>query len=297
MVEYLIRMLRDDYAIATLSRGYKRKTKGFGIANESTTALEIGDEPMQFHLKFPEVTVAVGEERLEAIPQLLHDKPGTEIIILDDAFQHRTVRAGLNILLTEYKNLYTRDLPVPAGGLRDNKQSASRAQIIIVTKCPKGLTLNEKNAVTKELAPIKGQSIFFTEILYAKPYHLFTKAIAEITPGIEILLVCGIANPKLLQEYLVPLVQSYEMLRFPDHHVFSIGDLETIKKNFNEMPAQKKIILTTEKDGVRLQKFEAELQDLPICVIPIQHSFLFGEDGIFKTDVKKFVDSFAGKSE
>lgn len=297
MVEYLIRMLRDDYEIATLSRGYKRKTKGFGIANESTTALEIGDEPMQFHLKFPEVTVAVGEERLEAIPQLLHDKPGTEIIILDDAFQHRTVRAGLNILLTEYKNLYTRDLPVPAGDLRDNKQSASRAQIIIVTKCPQGLTLNEKNAVTKELAPIKGQSVFFTEILYAKPYHLFTKAIAEITPGIEILLVCGIANPKLLQEYLVPLVQSYEMLRFPDHHVFSIGDLETIKKNFNEMPAQKKIILTTEKDGVRLQKFEAELQDLPICVIPIQHSFLFGEDVIFKTDVKKFVDSFAGKSE
>lgn len=297
MVEYLIRMLRDDYAIATLSRGYKRKTKGFGIANESTTALEIGDEPMQFHLKFPEVTVAVGEERLEAIPQLLHDKPGTEIIILDDAFQHRTVRAGLNILLTEYKNLYTRDLPVPAGDLRDNKQSASRAQIIIVTKCPPGLTLNEKNAVTKELAPIKGQSVFFTEILYAKPYHLFTKAIVEITPGIEILLVCGIANPKLLQEYLVPLVQSYEMLRFPDHHVFSIGDLETIKKNFNEMPAQKKIILTTEKDGVRLQKFEAELQDLPICVIPIQHSFLFGEDVIFKTDVKKFVDSFAGKSE
>ena len=139
MVEYLIRLLKDEFNIATLSRGYKRKTKGFAIANEKTTALEIGDEPMQFHKKFSTITVAVGEERLVAIPQLLHDKPATEVIILDDAFQHRYVNAGLNILLTEYNNLFTRDFMMPAGDLRDVKSSKIRADIFLVTKCKNNL--------------------------------------------------------------------------------------------------------------------------------------------------------------
>jgi len=135
MTEYLVRLLKKDYKTATLSRGYKRKTTGFAIADEDTTALEIGDEPMQFHQKFPDVTIAVGEERIVAIPQLLHDRPETEVIILDDAFQHRQVRAGLNIILTDYSNLYTRDLILPAGDLRDVRSSSKRADIIIVTKC------------------------------------------------------------------------------------------------------------------------------------------------------------------
>lgn len=139
MTEYLIELLQQKYAVATLSRGYKRKTRGFAIANTKTTALEIGDEPMQFHEKFPKVTVAVGEERFEAIPQILHERPKTEVIILDDAFQHRSVNAGLNILLTEYNNLYTRDFMMPAGDLRDVRLSSKRAQIIIVTKCKTGL--------------------------------------------------------------------------------------------------------------------------------------------------------------
>ncbi|MEO6730572.1 MAG: tetraacyldisaccharide 4'-kinase [Ferruginibacter sp.] len=292
MVEYLIRILRSEYAIATLSRGYKRKTQGFGIANENTTALEIGDEPMQFHLKFPEITVAVGEERLVAIPQLLHDKPGTEIIILDDAFQHRTVRAGLNILLTDYKNLYSRDLLIPAGDLRDVRQSAKRADIIIVTKCRSNLTVIEKEAIIEELDPLPKQSIFFTEIIYGDVYHLFSKKTFSISTGMEVLLVCGIANPKPLQEFLIPNVQTYDMLNFPDHHIFSIDDLEEIKKQFEKMPASNKIILTTEKDGVRLQKFENELKDFPIYVMPIQHAFMFNDESRFYDLVKSFVASF-----
>ncbi|MEI9958672.1 MAG: tetraacyldisaccharide 4'-kinase [Ferruginibacter sp.] len=173
MVEYLIRLLQNDFETATLSRGYKRKTKGFAIADTTTTALEIGDEPMQFHKKFPAVTVAVGEERLAAIPQLLQYKPNTNVIILDDAFQHRPVKAGLNIVLTAYNNLFTRDLIMPAGDLRDVKASMKRADIIIVTKCKTDLSIAEKNAIIKEIKPVANQTVFFTEIVYGTPYHLF----------------------------------------------------------------------------------------------------------------------------
>ena len=135
MVEYLLELLHPEYKIGTLSRGYKRKTEGYALANASTTALDIGDEPMLFHIKFPEVAVSVGEQRIEAIPQLLHDRPDLEAIILDDAFQHRSVNAGLNILLTEFSNLYTHDFFLPTGDLRDEWASAKRSQIIVVTKC------------------------------------------------------------------------------------------------------------------------------------------------------------------
>lgn len=292
MVECLIRMLGGDYKVATLSRGYKRKTKGFGIANEHTTALEIGDEPMQFHLKFPEITVAVGEERLVAIPQLLHDEPNTEIIILDDAFQHRSVKAGLNILLTEFKNLYSRDIFLPSGDLRDGRNSAKRAEIIIVTKCKNDLSKEESNQILLELKPASHQSVFFTEILYSESYHLFSKNILPISPELEVLLICGIANPKPLKDYLTTTVKEYDMLRFPDHHIFSIDDMEDIKKQFEKIPSSNKILLTTEKDGVRLQKFEKELKDLPIYVIPIQHSFMFDDTERFQKQVKDFVRSF-----
>ena len=147
MVEYLITILEHDYKVATLSRGYKRKTLGFAIADENTTALDIGDEPMQFHKKFSEVTVSVAEERLVAIPQLLHARPDTQVIILDDALQHREVKAGLNILLTEFTNLYTRDFILPAGDLRDVKSSRKRADIIMVTKCKSYLGDEEKNKI------------------------------------------------------------------------------------------------------------------------------------------------------
>ena len=292
MVEYLIRLLKDQFYTATLSRGYKRKTKGFGIADENSSALEIGDEPMQFHKKFPEVVVSVGEERLVAIPQLLHDRPQTQVIILDDAMQHRSVRAGLNILLTEYKNLYCRDFLMPAGDLRDIKSSAERANIIVVTKCNPLLTHEEKNNIIKELKPTKNQAVYFTEILYAQPYHLFTSQLANIGVNTDVLLVCGIANPKPLKDFLTKQVHTYDMLRYPDHHIFDSDDLEEIKKQFDKIKSANKLIITTEKDGVRMKKFESHLMDFPIYVMPIRHSFLFEEGTKFDERIKRFVQSF-----
>lgn len=297
LVEYLLRILKNDYAIATLSRGYKRKTKGFGIADENTSALDIGDEPMQFHLKFPDVTVAVGEERLVAIPQLLHARPKTEVIILDDAFQHRQVKAGLNILLTEYTNLYTRDFLLPAGDLRDIKSSSSRATVLIVTKCKHNLSEEERGLIIKELKPTPEQQVFFTEILYTNPYHLFTKKQITIAENTDVLLVCGIANPKPIKDFLTAHVNTYDMLRYPDHHIFDSDDLAEVKEQFFKMSSKNKIILTTEKDGVRLQKFERELIDLPLYVMPIQHSFMFNEGEKFYDIVTTFIESFKEKAE
>ena len=293
MVEYLVELLKDKYTIATLSRGYKRKTKGFGIADEQTTALEIGDEPMQFHQKFPDVTIAVGEERLVAIPQLLQEKPDTEVIILDDAFQHRQVQAGLNIILTEYKNLYTRDFLMPAGDLRDNKSSAKRADIILVTKCKQDLSEREKDALLKELKPGNHQRVFFTQIEYGTPYHMFNKASIQLQPETEILLICGIANPKPIKELLNKLVHTYEMIRYPDHHIFNMDDLSDIEKQFSKLSARKKIILTTEKDAVRLQKFKQELLEFPIYILPIKHSFLFDQANEFNRLVEAYIQPFA----
>ena len=292
MTEYLVRLLKNNYKTATLSRGYKRKTKGFAIADKNTTALEIGDEPMQFHQKFQDLVVAVGEERLVAIPQLLHDRPDTQVIILDDAFQHRTVKAGLNILLTDHSNLYTRDLVLPAGDLRDVRSSAKRADIIIVTKCNTDLTEEEKNSIIEEIKPVQGQSVYFTGISYGQPYHLFSRQEITVTPDYGILLVCGIANPGPLKEHLTKHADSYDMLRYADHHIFHSNDLRDIRQHFEKISSDKKIVLTTEKDAVRLQKFATELNEFPIYVVPIQHFFLFNGAGEFDDRVLKFIRSF-----
>ncbi len=291
MVEYLIKLLQPYYQTATLSRGYKRKTKGFAIADDTTTALEIGDEPMQFHNKFPNVAVAVGEERMVAIPQLLHDRPFTEVIILDDAFQHRPVKAGLNIVLTAFNNLFTRDLMLPAGDLRDVKASIKRADIIIVTKCKTNLTENEKNDLVKEIKPLSNQTVFFTAINYSKPYHLFSKQVGNVSIEANVLLVCGIANPRPLKDFLITHCKSFDMLRYADHHIFNTDDLEDIKKQFGKLPIANKIILTTEKDAVRLIKFKQELKDYPIYILPIEHYFLFNESTAFNNLVMGFVKS------
>lgn len=292
MTEYLIRLLKDDFKIATLSRGYKRKTKGFAIADADTTALEIGDEPMQFHQKFTDVAVAVGEERVVAIPQLLHERPETEVIILDDAFQHRQVQAGLNIILTDQSNLYTRDFILPAGDLRDVRSSSKRADIIIVTKCKPGITQAEKEKIIAEINPKPNQSVYFTGIVYKKPYHLFTKEMIDIAHDYGILLVCGIANPKPLKAHLTKHADSYDMLRYPDHHIFHSNDLNEIKNQFEKINSDKKVVLTTEKDAVRLEKFAKELTDFPIYVVPIEHTFLFNEEDKFKNEITAFIKRF-----
>lgn len=295
MTEYLVRLLKTKYNVATLSRGYKRKTKGFAIADENTTAIDIGDEPMQLHKKFPDITVAVAEERIVGIPQLLQEKPQTKVIILDDAFQHREVKAGLNILLTEYQDLYTRDFILPSGNLRDVKSSSKRAQIIIVTKCKSHLNQEEKEDIIHELHPLDYQQVFFTKIEYASPYHLFTKEIKFLEPDCDILLICGIANPTPLQEMLTTYTDTYEMILFKDHHIFTTDDLEEIKKKFSEMASQNKIILTTEKDGVRLAKYESELKNLPVYIIPMRHKFLFEEEAQFESAVISFIEESTAK--
>jgi tetraacyldisaccharide 4'-kinase len=292
MTEYLIRLLKNNFKTATLSRGYKRKTVGFAIANEETTALEIGDEPMQFHQKFPDVTIAVGEERIVAIPQLLHQRSDTEVIILDDAFQHRQVKAGLNIILTEYANLYTRDFILPAGDLRDVRSSSKRADIIIVTKCKADLTEFEKKNIIAEIDPASNQQVYFTSIVYGKAYHLFTKEIIDIEHDYGILLVCGIANPRPLKAHLTKHTDSYDMLRYPDHHIFHSNDLQDIRQQFKKIKADKKVVLTTEKDAVRLEKFEQELKDFPVYVIPIENQFLFNEADKFNIAITDFIKSF-----
>ncbi len=297
MVEFLLELLQNQYTLAVLSRGYKRKTRGFALANESTTALEIGDEPMQFYRKFPKVTVAVGEERIVAIPQLLHDRPATEVIILDDAFQHRYVRAGLDIILTDANNLFTRDWFLPTGDLRDTKSSCQRAHIIIVTKCREDLSVKEKEEIIKEINPLSHQYVFFTTIDYGIPYHISTKVQKPLDDRTEVLLISGIANPKPLKKYLYNNAESYSEILYNDHHIFSIDDWKDIGKRFNAITSDNKIVLTTEKDAVRLFKFNQSLNDYPLYVLPITIRFLFDQQAEFAEIISKFISGFQDKKE
>jgi tetraacyldisaccharide 4'-kinase len=298
MVEYLVSILEKKYKTATLSRGYKRKTKGFLIASEKSSACEIGDEPMQIHKKFPEITVAVAEERVIGIPQLLFSKPETEVIILDDAFQHREVAAGLNILLTDYYNLYSKDFLLPAGNLRDNKKSSERADIIIVTKCKSNLSEAEKISVINELNPKTDQQIFFTTIKYEKLYHVFSGDIYNLEESrTDVLLVCGIANPKTIEAELQSKSASLKMLRFKDHHIYDSLDVKKIKAEFSKIDSSKKIVITTEKDVARLSAFENELKNLPVFVLRMSHQFLFDEEKKFENLIFGYVDANRKQSQ
>lgn len=292
MVEYLVMHLKNRYKVATLSRGYKRKTIGYALASNQTTAIDVGDEPMQFHRKFPDVPVAVGEQRVLAIPQLLHDKPETEVIILDDAFQHRAIKAGFNILLTDYNNLFTRDFYLPTGDLRDLRSSYKRADIIVVTKCRPDLSEEEREEIKREIDPLPHQMIFFAAISYGSIYHIIRNHIGVIDEDTEVLLITGIANPKPLKKYLEDHIQTYQMMHYNDHHIFSIDDWRDIKKRFEGIQEEKKIIITTEKDAMRLQKFAQEIDGMPFYVLPIQHKFLFNESDKFIQFIIEFIENF-----
>jgi tetraacyldisaccharide 4'-kinase len=292
MVEFLVLHLKSRFRVATLSRGYKRKTKGYALANENTTAIDIGDEPLQFYKKFPDVPIAIGEERIVAIPQLLHDRPETEVIILDDAFQHRAIKPGFNILLTDCGNLYTRDFFLPTGDLRDDRSSCKRANIIIVTKCRHDLSEEEKESLLKEIGPQPHQQLFFSCISYGAPYHISHRNFYSLDGETEVLLVSGIANPKPLKAFLEEKIHTYYMMDYNDHHIFSIDDWKDIKKRFAAIDAQKKIVLTTEKDAMRLLKFSTEIDGMPFYVIPIEHKFLFGGKPQFLATVSQFIENF-----
>ena len=281
MIEYLIRLTKDTYKVATLSRGYKRKTTGFLVANAQTTASDIGDEPLQFYSKFgEEVIVAVEAERTVGIEALRNLPNSPEVILLDDAFQHRKVTAGFNILLTPYHDLYVNDFMLPAGNLREPVSGAKRAAIIVVTKCPQEVSESEMLQIEQKLRPKTYQNVFFTTISYAKTIHTKTEKIALTSlKDEEFVLITGIANPKPLLQYLNDQGLLYSHLKFPDHHHFSESDIKTIKQKTGN-----KRILTTEKDFMRLQGSLESLYYLPITV-----SFLAEED-VFQTKVKTFIE-------
>jgi len=288
MVEYLIQLLKDAFKTAVVSRGYRRKTKGFLIANEDSTANDIGDEPQQFHVKFPNVTIAVGEQRATAIQQLMYVHPETELVILDDAFQHRAIEAGLNILLTEYGNRFTKDWYLPAGSLRDLKKNYKRADVIVITKCPESISEVVRQDILKELRPTTTQTIFFTCIQYGQAYDIFTRKEERLDLLDSMVLVTGIANPAPLLEYLKPLKANLQHIGFADHYDFSETDIKGILEKLAVTKGAQKKIVTTEKDAMRLRQWP-QMQLQPVLAIPIQHRFLFGEAKAFNEMVKKYV--------
>ncbi len=296
MVDYLVSLLKHQYHVATLSRGYKRRTKGYILAGSQSSAVEIGDEPMQFYLRHQEIAVAVGEVRIEAVPQLLFDKPSTEVIILDDAFQHRAITPGFNILLTDYSNLYTRDFYLPTGDLRDNVSSAKRADVVMVTKSPGNLDVNNAEVIRSEISPLPHQRLFFTSITYGLLYHIISLTPRTFSKSTEVLLVCGIANPEPLTNYLNEQTNSYDAIYFNDHHIFSIDDLKEIRNRFEKLQGTDKIVVTTEKDAVRLVKYRQELRDLPFFVLPISIRFLFGDKDKFNNLIANFIRDFRHKN-
>jgi len=246
MIEYLIRLLKSNYKVATLSRGYKRNTKGFFIADENASALKIGDEPFQLHQKFKDVIVSVDGDRQNGIAKLLDLQESPEIILLDDAFQHRKVKAGLNILLTTYDKLYIDDFMLPTGNLREPKSGAKRAQIIVVTKCPNDLNEEDKQKIIFKLKLLSTQEVFFSSIKYSET--IYSSKINKLLLNLKqekFILVTGIASPKLLLNYLKSNGYNYEHLNFTDHHNFTDNELKMLNK--------KPLILTTEKDYMRLK--------------------------------------------
>lgn len=269
MIELLVSFLKDDYKIAVLSRGYKRKTTGFREVLLNNSVEEVGDEPLQFKQKFPEITVAVCEDRQSGIERL-HE--AAEVILLDDAFQHRKVKASLNILLTSFDKLYSNDCMLPAGNLREPKYGAQRAQIIVVTKCPDDIEASKMEAIKRELKPKPYQEVYFSKIGYSGRI----KNIADSKPLVflkdkKFLLVTGIANPKPLVEHLKNKGLDFETRSFPDHHNFSATEIQQLEKH--------ELILTTEKDFMRLQALADKTE---LYFLAIKTVILNDTEGDFK---------------
>jgi len=291
MVEHLIRLLAQEFKIATLSRGYGRNTRGFRIANENDSAATIGDEPFQIYKKFRgQVHVTVGEDRAYAIPMLLQEREDTTAVIMDDAYQHRSVIPGLTILLTEYQNPFYNDFLLPVGRLREAKSGADRADVIVMTKCPDHLSEDEVMEIEHHIHQYSAKPVFFSKIRYAEPV-VFGNADAMLTK--QVILVSAIANSHILEEYVR---KSYSLVRhfsFRDHYVITAGDLADIAAVVKKYPAGEVCILTTEKDMVKLKRKElaGQVSQLPIFYLPIETEFIRnGKD--FDTLVLSFLRSF-----
>jgi tetraacyldisaccharide 4'-kinase len=268
--EYLIRLLGSQFKLATLSRGYGRSTSGFRYVTPLSLASESGDEPLQFAKKFsPSLIVAVDENRKEGIDRLLTDHPEADVVLLDDAFQHRQVQAGLSILLTDYTRPYYADFVLPAGNLREPRSGARRADVVIVTKCPDHLPSEEKAEICLRIGK---PHVFFSTIRYEGLVGIMDKQ-EKAFPGEEggVLLVTGIANSTPLQSWIRSKVSTLKVMDFPDHHAYVEEDLLKMRKVFEAMSKKNNIIVTTEKDAMRLNQpnFINLIQDLPFYYVPI----------------------------
>lgn len=275
MIEYLIRLFLESYHTAVLSRGYGRKTKGFFLAEPDCSALELGDEPYQFYRKFKNLDIAVDEKRVRGIETLRELKPDLELVLLDDAFQHRHVKAGLYILLTAFDNLYVDDFLLPTGDLRERKKGADRADLIVVSKCPQTLSKIERLEIIKKIAPKKHQEVFFSSIAYDDQIYAndHTIQLNELEQW-KILLVTGIANPKPLLAFLQKNKLDVEHIKFADHQFIGDKDQRRIASRFDSIKDKNKLILTTEKDFVR----NFLNTTLPIYYLPIKTNMLEGEN-------------------
>ncbi|SHG12246.1 lipid-A-disaccharide kinase [Flavobacterium fluvii] len=273
-IEYLIRLLSPNYQIATLSRGYKRQSEGFLLADSTSNAAILGDEPFQFYTKFNTIQVAVDADRKNGIEQLLSQEEKPAVILLDDAFQHRKVKAGFYILLTSYGDLYSDDYMLPTGNLRESRSGAKRANVVIVTKCPPTLSLEEQNKIKIQLQLDSSQELYFSYIDYDDSVYSGDKILkVDEIKNVDKLLLAGIAKPEPFFRYLQD--EKEGCLTYPDHHHFTENDLLEIKNK-----AQNKIIITTEKDFVRLKEGIPKDQ---LFYLPIRSSFFSGSENFDKT--------------
>ena len=293
-VEYLIRLLQDKMKVAVLSRGYKRKTRGFVLANENTTMPEIGDEPFQMHQKFPNIYVAVDAKRVRGIETLQSEEEtkDVDVVLLDDAFQHRYVKPGINILLVDYHRLIIYDKMLPAGRLREPLSGKSRADIVIITKCPKDLKPMEFRVLTKAMDLYPFQKLYFTCIDYDTPKGVFNdKQIAlDELKDYNVLLLTGIASPKQMEHDLKPMVKELHSLSFGDHHRFKGKDIDRINETFESLP-EPRIIITTEKDAVRLREADGFYESVKegMYELPIKVSFMLDQEEIFNEKIISYV--------
>lgn len=300
MIEYLIRLLKDRFKLATLSRGYGRKSKGFRIASPKDSAESIGDEPYQFYCKFgSEILVAVGEERAIAIPEILFNKEATELILLDDAYQHRKVERDLNILLTTFDRPFFSDFLLPAGRLREAASGAKRADVIVVTKCPQELSEQQKQYYSSRIKKYTRPEtpVFFGSIAYETSVPVFKNSF--LRPGGEGIIVSGLADASHFEAYAKKEYFIADHLSFNDHHHYTLGDAQQIKKHFDALEQKDKFILTTEKDMVKFLKPEIRsvLADLPIFYLPITTKILTQQaefEQIVINSIKKRKATLAG---
>ncbi len=300
-IEYLIQLLKYNYQVGTLSRGYGRKSHGFQVADQAATAAMIGDEPMLFHVKHPETLVAVAEERVIGIPRMLTMNPGLDVVLLDDAYQHRTIRAGLSILLTEYDAPFWRDHVLPRGWLREARKHYHRADIIIVTKCPPSLADADRQRMISDIAPLPYQHVYFSHIEYGPLYPLFRTEQPQppvSIPDSDVLLVTGIASHAKLKKHLEQSAGNVYLSTFKDHHTYDVYDLERIRDTYHNIKSAHKVIVTTEKDAVRLWPFRSWFleNNIPIFVQPIRVAFSADDRQKFEADIIKYMEVTRGKN-